>query len=93
MIRLNVFIQTSAANRSAVAETAKELVAASLKDEGCIAYDLFESSTRPDVMMICETWKDEAALAAHEATPHFTTLVPKLESLAALKLEKFPFAK
>lgn len=93
MIRLNVFIQTSAANRTEAAETAKELVAASLKDEGCVAYDLFESSTRPDVLMICETWKDEASLAAHEATPHFTTLVPKLESLAALKLEKFPFAK
>ena len=42
MIRLNVFIQVSAENRAAVLESAKELVAYSLKDNGCIAYDVFE---------------------------------------------------
>ena len=40
MIRLNVFIQVSAENRAAVLESAKELVAYSLKDNGCIAYDV-----------------------------------------------------
>ncbi len=57
MIRLNVFIQVSESNRAAVLEAAKELVASSLKDKGCIAYDVFESATRNDVLMICETWK------------------------------------
>ncbi len=41
--------------------------------------------------MICETWRDAKALAAHEAAPHFTTLVPRLEALGELKLEKFLF--
>ena len=91
MIRLNVFIQVSEENKAEVEKTAKELVACSLKDEGCIAYDVFESATRPDVLMICETWKDVASLAAHSNTPHFTTLVPKLESLGTMKLEKFEF--
>ena len=58
MIRLNVFIRTTDSNREEVVNTAKELVAASLKDEGCVAYDLFESTTRNDVLMICETWSD-----------------------------------
>lgn len=93
MIRVNVFIQTTEANRAATLDTAKELVAASLKDAGCIAYDVFESATRPDVLMICETWQDADTLAAHEAAPHFTTLVPKLGALASLKLEKFDFKK
>ena len=66
MIRLNVFIQVSAENRAAVLESAKELVAYSLKDNGCIAYDVFESATRSDVLMICETWKDAESLSAHE---------------------------
>ena len=91
MIRLNVFIQVSAENRTAVLESAKELVAYSLKDNGCIAYDVFESATRSDVLMICETWKDAASLAAHEQAAHFTTLVPKIQELAAMKLEKFEF--
>ncbi len=73
MIRLNVFIRTTATNREETVATAKELVAASLKDAGCVAYDLFESATRPDVLMICETWSDAKALAAHETTSHFTT--------------------
>ena len=60
MIRLNVFIQVSEANRAQVLEAAKELVAQSLNDNGCVAYDIFESATRKDVLMICETWKDQA---------------------------------
>ncbi|WP_177604684.1 putative quinol monooxygenase [uncultured Phocaeicola sp.] len=91
MIRLNVFIQVEEKNHEAVVLAAKELVEASLKDKGCVAYDLFQSTTRPDVLMICETWADEASLSAHEASTHFTTLVPKIQSLAAMKLEKFAF--
>ena len=91
MIRLNVFIQVSAENRAAVLESAKELVAYSLKDNGCIAYDVFESATRSDVLMICETWKDAAALEEHGKTAHFTTLLPKLEKLSSIKIEKFNF--
>lgn len=89
MIRLNVFIQVSEEHRAAVLEIAKELVASSLKDDGCISYDVFESATRSDVLMICETWKDEASLDVHSNAEHFVTLVPKIQSLAFMKLEKF----
>jgi len=91
MIRLNVFIRTTDADRAEVVRIAKELVAASLCDDGCVAYDLFESSTRDNVMMICETWRDEASLEKHSASAHFTALVPKLESLSEMKLERFEF--
>lgn len=53
MIRLNVFIQVEESNRNEVIEVAKELVAQSLKDNGCIAYDIFESATRKNIFMIC----------------------------------------
>ena len=91
MIRLNVFIQVEESNRNEVIEVAKELVAQSLKDNGCIAYDIFESATRKNIFMICETWSDEKALDAHMKAPHFVTLVPLIESLAKMKLEKFEF--
>ena len=91
MIRLNVFIQVGAEKRQEVVALSKELVAASLKDNGCVAYDLFESATRPDVLMIGETWRDAESLSAHEQAAHFTTLVPKIQELAAMKLEKFNF--
>jgi quinol monooxygenase YgiN len=41
--------------------------------------------------MFCETWTDQAALDAHEAAPHFTTLVPKLSELGQMKIERFEF--
>ena len=91
MIRLNVFMQTAAENHAAVLEAAKELVAASLNDKGCVAYDVFESATRPNVLMICETWKDDECLSAHQQAAHFTTLVPKIEALAPMKVERFEF--
>ncbi|MCH4155284.1 MAG: antibiotic biosynthesis monooxygenase [Muribaculaceae bacterium] len=91
MIRLNVFVEVKAENREAALEASKELVAKSQNDKGCVAYDIFESATRKEVMMICETWKDAASLTAHENSKHFTTLVPKIQSLGNMKLEKFEF--
>ena len=58
MIRLNVFVRVNESNREEAIKAAKELTACSLKEEGCIAYDTFVSSTRPDVFMICETWQN-----------------------------------
>lgn len=91
MIRLNVFIRTSVHDRQAVIEAAQKLVEKSLNDDGCIAYDIFESATRKDVLMICETWRDEAALAAHQQADHFVELVPKIQDLAEMKTESFVF--
>lgn len=91
MIRLNVFIQVSEENRETVLQLAKELTAASLKDKGCIAYDIFESATRKNVLMICETWQTEEDLTLHANAAHFVTLVPKIQAIAAMKIEKFLF--
>lgn len=91
MLRLNCFIKVTADNRDEVLEAAKRLTAASLKQDGCIAYDIFESATRPDVLMICETWKDKEALDAHSASEVFKKEGAVLHSKAEVKLEIFPF--
>ena len=91
MIRLNVFIRTTESNREELLRTARELTAASVKDAGCIAYDIFESATRPDVLMICETWRDAEALDAHRQAPHFLRIVPRLRELGEMKTERFAF--
>lgn len=91
MLRLNCFFQADEGRYNEALEAATALTASSLKDEGCIAYDTFESATRPDVLMICETWKDEACLQKHMQAPHFVEYVGALEKLGSLKLEKFEF--
>ena len=91
MIRLNCFISVSEENRSEVLEAAKRLTAASLQQEGCVAYDIFESATRHGVLMFCETWRDEAALKAHGESEVFLKEVAIIKSLSEMKLESFKF--
>lgn len=91
MLRLNCFIQVSDENKAEVLAAAKKLVEASLKQDGCVAYDVFESATRPDIMMICETWRDQKALDAHSASQEFVDEVGKMNSVAKMKLESFEF--
>lgn len=91
MIRLNVFIQVEKENKAKVLEASKELTEASLTEAGCIAYDIFESATRSDVLMICETWKDAEALAAHEKTASFVKNIAVLSDFSKTKIEKFEF--
>lgn len=91
MIRLNCFFQANEGKYQEALEAALPLVAASREDAGCVSYDCFESATRPDVFLICETWKDQASLDAHMQTPHFKQYVGIMEACGYLKLEKFDF--
>lgn len=92
MIRLNcsLLIEDSS-RRKPLVEAATELVALSLHDKGCITYDLYGSLTADDRLMIVETWEDEESLKKHMESEHFKRLVPVLESLGTLTLEKFSF--
>ena len=51
-------------------EPARICVAETRKEEGCIAYDLFESVTEPDTLVFVELWETREALSRHARTPH-----------------------
>ena len=89
MIRLNCFFQAKEGKYNEALEAAVALVAKSQKHAGCIAYDAFESATRPDVFSIIETWADQASLDAHSATPEFTLYVGKMQECGTLSVESF----
>lgn len=56
MIRLNCFFQANDGEQYKTAlQAAVALTEYSQKHEGCIAYDVFQSTTRNDVFLICET--------------------------------------
>lgn len=78
-------------NRKPLIETAMELVELSLRDKGCIGYDLYGSLINDDRLMIVETWKSQRDLNDHKTSEHFLRLVPKLQSLATMTLEQFDF--
>ncbi len=91
MIRLNCFFQAKKGKYNEALEAAILLTAKSQTHEGCIAYDVFESATRKDIFMICETWQDQTSLDKHSATPEFAECVTRIQACGELKLEKFDF--
>ena len=92
MIRLNCFFQAnSAEDYKKVLVAAIKLTEKSLKHEGNIAYDTFQSSTRSDVFMICETWENEEVLKKHSLTPEFVENVGINNACGKMKIESFKF--
>lgn len=92
MIRLNCFFQAAdAAKYKDALRAAVALTEKSRNHAGCIAYDVFQSATRSDVFMFCETWKDDASLKAHAETPEFKKYVAEIEACGQMKLERFEF--
>jgi quinol monooxygenase YgiN len=48
-----------------------KLTEASRKEPGCVVYQVHRHKTDPRRFFIYELYKDDAALEAHRATPHF----------------------
>jgi quinol monooxygenase YgiN len=62
---------------------AQPLIDGSRAEAGNIAYDLFEDVANPNVLTFIEKWQDEAAIAIHNSSAHFTSVVPQLVAFAA----------
>ena len=62
-------------------ELAKELVEKSRAEEGNVFYSINQSVENNCIFAFIECWKDQAAIDFHNATPHFTGIVPQLGSL------------
>ena len=59
-------------------EIYRHLVAETVKETGCITYELFQELNNPNSLTLIEEWEDMEALQRHTQTPHFITLVEQL---------------
>ena len=73
--------------RAAIAD----MVAASNAEQGCIAYAFTQDVLDPSVLHIVEKWQDEAALAAHFATPHMAAFGAAIAGLDFQVVEALKF--
>ena len=90
MINIFVTINVTADKRAKVLELLAELTAASQKENGNLRYQYYLHPTDPTQIVICERWENAAVQAAHEATKHFTTLLPQIGDLASsVDIDKF----
>jgi quinol monooxygenase YgiN len=65
----------------------RALVPQSRREPGCIQYDLHEHTTKPDVFVMYEIWKDQEALDAHVSSNHFQSFLTVAEPILAETLD------
>ena len=60
---------------------ARELAEKSQAEPGNLSYTLNQSISDPRVHCMLECWRDQEAIDFHNATEHFTRIVPLLRSM------------
>ncbi|WP_373988480.1 putative quinol monooxygenase [Duganella sp. BuS-21] len=75
-------------NQVIVREALERVVPPSRAEAGCIRYDLHVDLGNHASFVMLEAWRDEAALAEHEATPHFLELVQAVGGKADIQILK-----
>ena len=71
MIVLAVTWQAHAGKESEAAALFAKLTELSRKEPGCLMYQVHRHKTEPRRFFIYEQYKDDGALEAHRAAPHF----------------------
>ena len=71
MISFIVRMRFAQEDRNNVLEAVRQLAEASRREPGCISYIPHELAGDSSLVMIYEQYRDEAALEAHRASPHF----------------------
>jgi quinol monooxygenase YgiN len=61
-------------------------MAATREEDGCEQYDFSRHLSDPDLLIISERWRDQAAIDAHFATPHMAEFNAALASASVLSL-------
>jgi quinol monooxygenase YgiN len=59
----------------------KELIAASRREQGCIAYNLYRSLSNPLKFTLIENWENEQAIESHNNSEHFRRIIPLISAL------------
>ena len=67
----------------ALEATLTGLIGPTLKEQGCINYDLHKSTDNPSAFMFYENWASKEAHAEHLTTPHLKHWIEKMPELLA----------
>ena len=77
MVVLAVTWMAKMGRETEVAAIFEQLSAESRKEPGCVMYQVHKHKTDARRFFIYEQYKDDAALEAHRAAPHFLQLAKK----------------
>jgi quinol monooxygenase YgiN len=81
VVRVVATIPTKPEAAEAVRAGLAELAHATRGEEGCLAYDVFESQAAPGTFVTIEAWRHPADLDTHMASPHMAAAFALLGDL------------
>jgi quinol monooxygenase YgiN len=79
-INVVAVITAKPGSEDAVRAAMRSLVAPTREEEGCLAYDLSESSSAPGTFVTVEQWSDPSDLDKHMQTEHIKAALGVLGS-------------
>ncbi len=92
MITINVLLKVKREKEQAYLAYLEEMVEKSRRDEGCLFYDHFRNTARPNEYIIVENWANDDSVEKHNQTPHlqnFLEQIPAyLEEELVLKISR-----
>ncbi|MEK4848399.1 putative quinol monooxygenase [Paenibacillus sp. FSL H7-0756] len=77
MLIIHALLHVNPAREEEFLATAKTLIAATHEEEGNLSYELYKHAADGSLYLMVETWRDQAAIAAHNTSPHFTAFAAK----------------
>ncbi|HUK47475.1 MAG TPA: putative quinol monooxygenase [Terriglobales bacterium] len=77
MVVLAVTWVAKTGHESRVSDLFSKLTAESRNEPGCVMYQVHRHRTEPRRFFVYEQYKDDAALEAHRAAPHFLQYAKK----------------
>ena len=89
-LRVVATLPIDPAKATEAAAALSTLAAASRDEEGCYAYDVFESATVPGTFVTVEAWRSQGDMDAHMGTPHIGKAVEVLGPVIAGEIAIHP---
>ncbi|MTH55210.1 antibiotic biosynthesis monooxygenase [Bacillus mangrovi] len=91
-ITINAIMKAKEGREEELFAAMKKAIAPSRAEEGCISYDLHRSKEDKGVFVFFENWKDQEAVDAHIASPHYQAyreeIAPLIETREVHFLDK-----
>ncbi|MDH6358439.1 putative quinol monooxygenase [Parabacteroides sp. PF5-9] len=79
-------VTVNAAYKSEVLKALEAVVEGTRKEEGNVAYVVWEDTSNSDKLTIIEVWKSQQAIDYHNNTDHFKAFVKAIEGKADLEV-------
>lgn len=70
-----------------ILELAKKLVKKTVKEVGCIKYEMYQNTKEPTELIMLEEWDTEEDLNNHMSSEHFKRIVPQMAEYLRKKAE------